>query len=163
MKIFKWIKMNNKLKKITRSNNSTKALTLKKKILGLKTLPTSKSKKQQVQTQNLLQSPTHKTIKPGILSELSHRFSNNILSRYLNTSLDEDIQKLESLRTQNIHARHNWISIEQRIIELEAKKKLKPLMKIQSKHSFSNSQESIPTEFLKKYDFDYGKNSYSKN
>lgn len=36
-------------------------------------------------------------------------------------------------------------------------------MKIQSKHSFSNSQESIPTEFLKKYDFDYEKNSYSKN
>lgn len=53
--------------------------------------------------------------------------SNLSLSRYLNSSLDEDIEKLDSLTSKNSSARLDWISVKQQIIELSVNKKLIPI------------------------------------
>lgn len=45
------------------------------------------------------------------------------------TSLDEDIVKLENLSNRNLTARFDWLEIEQRLIQLGAKKKLEPIVK----------------------------------
>ena len=47
------------------------------------------------------------------------------LSRYLNTSLDEDIERLESLTNKHSNMRSDWLSIKERMIELNINKKLK--------------------------------------
>ena len=49
------------------------------------------------------------------------------LSRYLNTSLDEDIERLESLTNKHSNMRSDWLSIKERMIELNINKKLKPI------------------------------------
>jgi hypothetical protein len=56
--------------------------------------------------------------------------SNLSLSKYLNTSLDEDIEKLDNLTVKNSTARLDWISVKQRMIELSVKKKLNPIQEI---------------------------------
>ena len=47
-----------------------------------------------------------------------------------NTSLDEDMMKLENLTVRNYNARMGLISIQQRIIEIGIKRKLNPIAEI---------------------------------
>jgi hypothetical protein len=49
------------------------------------------------------------------------------LSRYLNSSLEADLQKLDNLTYKNSSARLDWISVKQKIIELGVNKKLIPI------------------------------------
>lgn len=52
------------------------------------------------------------------------------LSRYLNTSFEEDIERLESLTNKNSSISNDWISVKQRMIEINLKKKLNPIAEI---------------------------------
>ena len=52
------------------------------------------------------------------------------LSRYLNTSLEEDIERLESLTNKHAHMRSDWLSIKERMIELNINKNLRPIAEI---------------------------------
>jgi hypothetical protein len=54
--------------------------------------------------------------------------SNLALARYLNSSLDEDMEKLDSLTVKNVSIRSDWLSVKQRMIELSVKKKLVPIL-----------------------------------
>lgn len=52
------------------------------------------------------------------------------LSKYLNTSLDEDMERLENLTNKHSHMRSDWLSIKQRMIEINTNKKLKPIAEL---------------------------------
>ena len=56
--------------------------------------------------------------------------SNSSLSRYLNSSLDEDMQKLDILTVKNASARMGLVSVKQKIIELNLNKKLRSIEEI---------------------------------
>jgi hypothetical protein len=45
------------------------------------------------------------------------------------SSVDEELVKLENVSCKNITARYDWLKIEQRLIQLGAKKKLEPIVK----------------------------------
>ena len=84
--------------------------------------------------------------------------SNLSLGRYLNTSIDEDIEKLDSLTVKNSSARLDWISVKQRMIELSVKKKLKPIAEIdESGADFLYFQRKSPEN-----SFDFGRKYESR-
>ena len=45
------------------------------------------------------------------------------------SSVDDDLIKLETLSSKNLIARFDWLRIEERLIQLGAKKKLEPIVK----------------------------------
>ena len=79
--------------------------------------------------------------------------SNLSLSRYLNSSLDEDMEKLDILTFKNSSARLDWIRVNQRMIELGVNKKLNPIQESDEgidDHNGSNVVDSV--ELLKRYE-----------
>lgn len=95
------------------------------------------------------------------ISVLPKRSDSNLsLSRYLNSSLDDDIERLDSLTSKNSSARLDWISVKQQIIELAVSKKLIPIWEsdeINAEGREELSKNSL--DLLKKYEskqyFDY--------
>jgi len=53
------------------------------------------------------------------------------------TSVDEGLVKLETLSNKNLTARFDWLEIEQRLIQLGAKKRLEPIAKNYNRRSGS--------------------------
>lgn len=69
----------------------------------------------------------HKVIRETVSVKPKRSESNMSLSRYLNSSLDYDLQKLDDLTVKNSSARLDLISVRQKMIELAVNKKLIPI------------------------------------
>ncbi|OMJ94875.1 hypothetical protein SteCoe_1903 [Stentor coeruleus] len=90
----------------------------------------------------------------------SLKSSNNSLKvfpmKFRNTSVEQDLEKLENLTNKNSIARYDWLSIEKKLIELNAKKRLSPIVESDSVNqkfignSVDFSMNSI--DLLKKYE-----------
>ena len=79
--------------------------------------------------------------------------SNLSLSRYLNASLDDDIERLDNITSKNSSARLDWISVKQQIIELAVSKKLIPIWESDEINDESHEKLSkISLDLQKKYD-----------
>lgn len=105
---------------------------------------------------------SHKAINrlSSIESDPSSKSSNNSLKvfplKFRNTSVEQDLEKLENLTNRNRIARYDWLSIEKKLIELNAKKRLSPIAEANSSNpkfignSVDFSMNSI--DLLKKYE-----------
>jgi hypothetical protein len=79
--------------------------------------------------------------------------SNLSLSRYLNSSLDEDLEKLDILTVKNSSARLDWLRVNQRMIELSVKKNLKPILESdEGLDDMSSSKVIDSVDLLKRYE-----------
>ena len=71
----------------------------------------------------------HRSVQPSFRSssDLSYAGQERILQ---NTSLDEDMLRLENLTVRNSNARLDLVSIQKRMIEIDLKRKLNPIAEI---------------------------------
>ena len=78
------------------------------------------------------------------------------LSRYLNTSFDEDLERLEVLTNKNSSMSNDWLSVNQRMIELHMNKNLKPIAEIDESEldNVANQRHNghLPLNLIKNYD-----------
>jgi hypothetical protein len=78
---------------------------------------------------------------------------------FRNSSVLDDIEKLESLTSRNVSAQHDWLSIEQRIIEISTKRKLEPIIEADENRAFHrNNSVEYPQrtmDLLQKYDMKF--------
>ncbi|OMJ94241.1 hypothetical protein SteCoe_2576 [Stentor coeruleus] len=104
-------------------------------------------------------------------TKLSPKLSSSNSSKLLplkirNTSVDEDLEKLESLTSKNLSARYDWLSIETKLIELSTKKKLSPITETEinntklTQNTSDFSTNSI--NLLKKYENSFKSNASEK-
>lgn len=125
---------------------------------------------QKVQFSNKLESSKTTSIKSSVVSLTKkkridrenhsvqpHRSeSNSSLSRYLNSSLDEDMEKLDNLTVKNSSARLDWIMVKQKIIELSVNKKLNSIEEMDESgadYVVFQQKNSLKTfDALKKYE-----------
>ncbi|OMJ88493.1 hypothetical protein SteCoe_9524 [Stentor coeruleus] len=84
-----------------------------------------------------LRKQTHHSVQPSQRSEsdLAHRSHEKLRH---NTSLDEDLMKLETLTLRNSNARMDLISIQERMIQLGVKRNLNPILEIDEIYNEEN-------------------------
>lgn len=65
----------------------------------------------------------------------------SLLSKHMNSSVDEDYIRLEQITARNSSIRYDWLLIEQQIIELNTKRKLSPISPASVKGKVRSSYE----------------------
>lgn len=105
----------------------------------LRSLTSTKMNVEKGRTYRLGKKTKGNLIDPSIKTGISVEKNFNSQLRLLNglTSVDEDLVKLENLSNKNLSARFDWLEIEQRLIQLGAKKKLEPIANNYNKRSGS--------------------------
>lgn len=95
-------------------------------------------------------------IESDSLTKSSNKSLNVFPIKFRKTSVEEDLEKLESLTCRNLIARYDWLSIEKKIIEINTKRKLSPIIEIDSSNTKNagSSMEFIPSsiDLMKKYE-----------
>lgn len=119
--------------------------------------PGKKHKKPATKATSSEQTQKLEILKPSSIHKVFHRKSRRenlsvqpkrsestmLLGKYLNTSFEEDMNRLELLTNKNSDMRLDWLNIKQKVIELNTNKKLIPIAEIDENSEFYNNQPSI--------------------
>ncbi|OMJ92979.1 hypothetical protein SteCoe_4202 [Stentor coeruleus] len=96
------------------------------------------------------------SIESNLFTKSSNKSQNICPIKFHKTSVEDDLDKLESITSRNLIARYDWLSIEKKLIELNTKRKLSPIAEIDTSgvKNSGKSIEFIPSsiDLMKKYE-----------